>query len=116
MSNVPCAEVIFLHELFQDYHLHGFPSIQSKYIRISGLISAINYSEKYFIFEDIRNRLKLYVEISLIDYSLLKIDDLFQVIGTINRGFPPHSLDLVCINLLLLISTLLTQYIITISE
>lgn len=90
MSNVPSAEIIFLHELFQEYHVNGISSVLSKYIRISGVISEINYREKYCVLEDLHNELRLYIDISLIDYSILKEDEVFQFIGSTNLGFPSN--------------------------
>lgn len=84
MSTPQPAEVLFLPELHQSYQLYGISSIMNKFIRITGRIVHIDYSQRFCIIEDDKYHLKLMIEISLLDFNLLKLAEIHQFIGTID--------------------------------
>jgi hypothetical protein len=76
------AEIIFLHELHHSYQLEGISSVANRLIRITGRIVSLDYPERLCLIQDDEHELKLWIDISLIDMSLLKFDQLFQFIGS----------------------------------
>jgi hypothetical protein len=83
MTTIPSAEIMFMNELFQESQQSGVKSILNKYIRITGHISSMDFRKKLCVLEDSKNKLKLSIDISLIDFNILQIDSLFQFIGTV---------------------------------
>jgi hypothetical protein len=80
--NKMSAEIIFLHELHHSYQLEGISSVANRLIRIAGRIVSLDYPERLCLIQDDEHELKLWIDISLIDMSLLKCDHLFQFIGS----------------------------------
>ena len=70
-------EVIFLDEI----NMINYSDYVDRSYRISGFMENIDYSHKCCVLKD--NKYEIYINCTLIDMNLCKLDGLFQIFGMI---------------------------------